>query len=126
MKRLFLAALLGASALLAQEASIGSRLADFQLVALNGTAVPMRAANGITAIIFTSTECPVSNAYNERMDSLYKEYSPKGVHFVFVNSNRGESADEVKQHLAGHNLTYTVYKDPSNALADRLNIRSNS
>src|SRR5262249_28429320 len=53
--------------------------------------------------------------------SLYKNYSAKGVHFVFVNSNRGESADEVKQHLAGNKLTYTVYKDPSNALADRLN-----
>jgi hypothetical protein len=121
MRKLYYAALLAASALLAQEAPIGSRVADFQLVTLDGKAMPVHAANGVTAIIFTSVQCPVSNAYNERMDSLYKDYSAKGVHFIFVNSNRGEPADEVKRHLAEHKLTYTVYKDPGNALADRLN-----
>lgn len=121
MKPLFLAILAGAALLLGQEASIGSRVSDFQVASLDGKTVAVHAANGITAIIFTSTQCPVSNAYNERMDSLYKEYAPKGVHFVFVNSNRGEPADEVKRHLAEHKLTFTVYKDPGNVLADRLN-----
>ena len=28
-------------------------------------------------IMFVATECPVSNAYNSRMEDLFKEYNPK-------------------------------------------------
>jgi len=121
MKSLCLAAVLFLPALYAQEAAVGSKVADFQVTDLDGKPVTVKAANGITAVIFVATQCPVSNAYNERMNALYKDYSAKGVHFVFVNSNRTEPAAEVRQHLVEHKLTYSVYKDTNNVVADRLN-----
>ncbi|MEO8662139.1 MAG: redoxin domain-containing protein [Bryobacteraceae bacterium] len=110
-----------ATTLLAQGVAVGDKVTDFQLVDLSGKPVTLKSANGITAVIFVATECPVSNAYNERMNVLYKEYTAKGVHFVFVNSNRTEPAEEVRAHLTEHKLSYPVYKDPDNRLADRLN-----
>lgn len=121
MRKLFLAALCSLSILLAQEVSVGSRIPDAQVVSLDGAAVPVKTANGVTAIVFTSVQCPVSNAYNQRMDALYRDYAARGVHFVFVNSNRGESAADIRQHLSENKLSYPVYKDPGNVLADRLN-----
>jgi len=110
-----------AATLLAQGAAVGDKVADFQLLDLSGKPATLKSANGLTAVIFVATECPVSNAYNERMNALYKEYAAKGVHFVFVNSNRTESAEDVRAHLTEHKLSFPVYKDPDNRLADRLN-----
>lgn len=121
MRSLYLAAVLVSSALLAQDVPVGTKVADFQVTDLGGKPVTIKAANGITAVVFVATQCPVSNAYNDRMNALYKDYSAKGVHFVFVNSNRSEPADEVRRHVAEHKLAFAVYKDPNNVIADRLN-----
>ena len=120
MKALLLL-LVFAAMLPAQGVAVGDRASDVQLQDLSGKPVTVKTANGVTAIIFVATECPVSNAYNERMNALYQEYSGKGVHFVFVNANRTEPAAEVRAHLADHKLTYRVFKDQDNRVADRLN-----
>lgn len=121
MRSLCLAAVLVSAALFAQDVPVGTRFADFQVTDLDGKPVTIKAANGITAVLFVATQCPVSNAYNDRMNALYKDYAAKGVHFVFVNSNRTEPADEVRRHLAKHKLTYLVYKDPNSGIANRFN-----
>jgi peroxiredoxin len=64
--------------------------------------------------------CPVSNAYNERMKALYKEFSAKGVHFLFLNANRTEPAAAVAQHAQAHGFAFAVYKDNGNVVADRF------
>jgi len=71
-------------------------------------------------VTFIATQCPVSNAYNERMKSLYNDYTPKGVKFVFVNSNRTESSANVAQHAREHGFPFAVYKDGDNVAADRF------
>lgn len=122
MRQLILAGLLLSAGLLcAQELTVGDKLGNFQLADLSGKTVTIQPAKGITAIVFVSTQCPVSNAYNDRMNAVYKEYSGKGVNFVFVNANRNESADDVRSHLAENKLDFVAYKDPNNALADKLN-----
>lgn len=121
MRRLCLAISLLLPAIYGQEVAVGSRIGDFQVTDLDGKPVTVKTAHGVTAVIFVATQCPVSNAYNERMNALYKDYSAKGVHFVFINSNRTEPAAEVRGHLVEHKLAYSVYKDPNNVVADRLN-----
>ena len=71
-------------------------------------------------IIFVATECPVSNAYNTRMENLYKEYNAKGVSFLGINSNKAESAERVKEHADENGLTFTILKDKNNVVADEL------
>jgi peroxiredoxin len=108
--------------LFAQEAGEpGMKLAEFALQDLGGKTVSFGTAGQITTVIFTSVQCPVSNAYNERMQALYKDYSGRGVHFVFVNANASESPSAVGQHAREHGFTFPVFKDENNQLADRLN-----
>lgn len=109
-----------AGTIAAQEFRVGSKVSDFALQSTKGEAVQFDSLKGpVTVVTFVSTECPVSNAYNERMSSLYNEYSGKGVSFVFINSNRTEPADKVAEHATKH-FPFAVYKDEGNVVADRF------
>ena len=74
----------------------------------------------VTVVTFIATQCPVSNAYNQRMNALYRDYAPKNVKFVFINANRSEPASEVRQHAKNAAFVFAVYKDANNAIADRF------
>jgi peroxiredoxin len=112
---------LSAGLLCAQEYKVGAQVADFQVRDLDGKAVSFSSLKGpVTVVTFIATQCPVSNSYNQRMIDLYKEYTPKNVKFVFVNANRSEAANEVREHAKRVGFTFPVYKDPDNMVADRF------
>jgi peroxiredoxin len=69
-------------------------------------------------ILFIATECPVSNAYNERMENIYKEYAPKGFAILGINSNKAELIDRIKEHAEENELTFPILKDEKNIIAD--------
>ena len=101
--------------------AIGAAAPDFTLPDADGrehSLASLRGKSG-TLILFVATQCPVSNAYNERMQKLAEEYKAKGVNVVGINSNSTESAAEVKQHAAEKGLNFTILKDPGNQIADR-------
>ena len=75
-------------------------------------------------LIFVSTQCPVSNAYNERMAKLYSAYKDKNVKFIGINSNKAETADEIKNHAAEKNLQFAILKDENNIVADKFEASS--
>lgn len=101
---------------------IGSTVADFKLPDADGkqhTLSGLRGKNG-TVLIFVSVQCPISNAYNERMEALARELGAKGVRVVGINSNATEKAAAVKQHAAENGLTFPILKDAGNRVADQL------
>jgi peroxiredoxin len=113
-------ALMGCS-LGAQEFKLGSHVSDFQVRDLDGKAVAFSALKGpLTVVTFIATQCPVSNSYNQRMSELYKDYTAKNVKFIFVNANRSEPANEVREHAKRVGFPFAVFKDPDNMLADRF------
>jgi peroxiredoxin len=71
-------------------------------------------------LIFVAVKCPVSNAYNERMEKLAQDYKARGINVVGINSNVAESADDVKTHAVNNKLGFPILKDPGNKIADRL------
>jgi len=71
-------------------------------------------------IIFVATECPVSNAYNSRMEDLYNEYSSKDIAFLGINSNKAETVEMIKEHAEENDLTFTILKDANNLVADEF------
>jgi thiol-disulfide isomerase/thioredoxin len=112
---------LSAAILSAQEFKAGSQVTDFQVRDLDGKAVAFSTLKGpITVVTFIATQCPVSNSYNQRMIELYKNYTPKNVKFIFVNANRSEPANEVREHAKRVGFSFPVYKDPDNVVADRF------
>lgn len=85
-----------------------------------GANVSFSLKNRVSVILFYATECPISNEYNERMNALYKDYSSKGVQFVFVNANQNESVNEIIEHAKAAEFVFPVYRDVNNVVADRL------
>ncbi len=71
-------------------------------------------------LLFIATRCPVSNAYNERMQRLYEQFKDRGVVFFGINSNKAEDVQEVKKHAVVNKLTFPILKDPNNVIADRI------
>jgi len=118
--RWLLAASLSAAFLLGQDFKLGSKVSDFTLKDTAGNAADFDALRGpVTVVVFVATQCPVSNAYNDRMNAIYKDYSARRVKFVFVNANRTEPAGQVAEHARQH-LAFPVYKDENNVVADRF------
>jgi len=104
-----------------QEFKLGSTVADFNLEDVKGN--PVRFSDlksDLTVVMFVATQCPVSNAYNERMKALYNDYASKGVKFVAINPNSTEPGSEVESHAATNGFPFAVYKDPDNVVADRF------
>jgi peroxiredoxin len=104
------------------EVALGAVVADFNLPDADGhehTLASLKGSKG-TVLIFMATKCPVSNAYNERMQKLAADYASRGVNVVGINSNVAELAPEVKQHAAEKGLKFTILKDTGNKIADRF------
>jgi peroxiredoxin len=102
--------------------AIGATIEEFNLPDVDGRDHSLKSLKGKngTVLIFISVQCPVSNAYNERMEKLAADYKSKGIAVVGVNANSTEDAGAVKAHAAEKGLTFTILKDPGNKLADKL------
>src|SRR4030095_1393879 len=102
--------------------AIGSTIEEFTLAELGGQDRALKSFKGKngTVLIFISVQCPVSNAYNERMEKLAADYKSKGIAVIGVNANATEDAGAVKAHATQKGLTFTILKDPGNKLADKL------
>ena len=114
---------LAAAALPADGAvAIGEKLQPFKLADATGKTVDLGGLQGRKAVVlmFIATQCPVSNAYNDRMAALSREYGAKGVAFVGINSNRQESVEEIAGHAAQHGLAFPILKDVGNVQADHF------
>jgi len=71
-----------------------------------------------TVVMFVSTRCPVSNAYNERMTALAKKYSALGVSFVGIDSDQNEPKAEVASFTKQHGFPFPVLVDRGNKVSD--------
>ena len=102
--------------------AIGSTIEDFTLPDVNGADRSLKSLAGKngTVLLFIAVQCPVSNAYNERMEKLAQDYKAKGIAVIGINSNVAEDADAVKGHAAENKLSFPILKDPSNKIADKL------
>ncbi len=102
--------------------AIGATIADFSLHDADGKAHSLNSLKGKngTVFIFVAVQCPVSNAYNERMEKLAQDYKARGIAVVGINSNVAEAPDAVKAHASAHKLTFMILKDNGNKIADLL------
>jgi peroxiredoxin len=102
--------------------AIGAAIEDFTLPDVDGKDRALNSLKGKngTVLIFIAVQCPVSNAYNERMEKLAQDYKARGINVVGINANNTEDASAVKAHATQKHLTFPILKDPGNKIADRL------
>src|SRR5882757_7334312 len=82
----------------AQQFRPGASVSDFTVQDMNQHSFNYKSVKGnVTVVMFFSTRCPISNAFNFRRNSLYKDFN-KRVKFIVVDSNSNESIDEVRTY----------------------------
>lgn len=70
-----------------------------------------------TVIAFTCNHCPVAVAYEDRFIEFAKAYKDKGVNFVAVNCNHGETVEELKERADEKDLPYAYVLDADSSTA---------
>jgi peroxiredoxin len=104
--------------------SIGSKAPDFSIPdAVTGDAVSLKsllANHKAAVIIFVSTQCPYSKAYNSRMTSLFTKYGALGVSVVGIDSNVEEEEADVVEYKFEQHLPFPILKDDRNVVADKF------
>lgn len=102
--------------------AIGATIDDFTLPDVDSKDRTLKSLAGSkgTVLLFVSVQCPVSNAYNERMEKLAQDFKAKGISVIGINSNVAEDTAAVKAHATEKSLTFPILKDPGNKIADRL------
>ena len=98
------------------------RVDNFKLKDYNGKEHSLSDYKDSKAIVlmFISTQCPVSNAYNSRMKELYDKYKSKNVSFIGINANKTEDIETVKEHAENHAFDFVILKIQGNKIADEL------
>ncbi|HLG93242.1 MAG TPA: thioredoxin family protein [candidate division Zixibacteria bacterium] len=73
----------------AEELPIGETGPSFSLMGTDGKTYSLtdyKEKKGV-AVIFTCNACPYAKAFEDRINKLAKEFSPKGIAFVAINPN---------------------------------------
>jgi peroxiredoxin len=100
---------------------IGDPAPSFALKNYDGKAydlATLQKEHKYTVVMFISTECPVSNAYNERMEKLHEVYAKKGIAVIGINANKAEDIKAIAAHSKEHGFKFPVLKDEKNTIAD--------
>ncbi len=92
---------------------VGQRVAAFVLPDSTGKQVGAADFKDPKAIVvvFMGTKCPVGNAYLPILLDLHKLYHDKGIHFVGINANPGDSADAIAKHVKEYAIPFPVLVD---------------
>ncbi len=106
----------------ASPAELGERLGEHSLYDTKRRlhALGSGPAGAATVLVFASTECPLANLYLPALGSLEEEYRPKGVRFLLVNADPGDSFLRVAGHAWDREIGFPVLKDFEQELARAL------
>ena len=101
------------------EARVGRLVEDLKFAPLNGKKFRLSDWKSARAVViaFTSTSCPVTKRYVPALSAMEKEYSAKGVKFVFVNPIATDS-------LAAGSFVGPYVHDPKQVIAGSLGART--
>lgn len=69
-----------------------------------------------TVVVFTRSDCPISNRFAPEICRLHEAYHPRGVDFYLVYVDPRETSDAIRQHMQEFNYPCSALRDPSHSL----------
>jgi hypothetical protein len=75
----------------------------------------------ITVVVFTRTDCPISNRAAPEICRLYENYHPRGVDFYLVYVDPHEQPDGIRHHLQEFGYRCPALRDPQHTLVAYCN-----
>ena len=105
--------------------SLPPQATPFSIMDINGRklALTETPSHQLTVICFLGTECPLAKLYAGRLQKIADEFGDRDVRFIGLNSNRQDSADELKRFVADQKMQFPCGKDFDNVIADQLEVR---
>ena len=107
-----------------QKLKLGEKAPDFQLSGTDGKFHALDDYNQGNAfvVVFMCNHCPYVLAKLEMLINLHREYSPKQVSFVAINSNNhpdypDDSYEKMKEFANTHHLRFDYLFDESQSVA---------
>lgn len=95
------------------------------VVDLNGRAVdPLKAGPGVVAnvLVFTTTDCPISNRYAPEIKRLAARFHDRGVRFSLVYPVPGDTSAVVRKHLAAFAFDLPAVRDTAQELVQMTGV----
>jgi hypothetical protein len=88
---------------------------------LSGRAVdPLAEAGaGPAVLVFTRTDCPISNRYAPELHRLADRFGKRGVTFWLVYPEGAERAEAIRRHQRDFGYRFAALRDPGHALVRR-------
>jgi len=105
-----------------QALHLGAEVKDLVLTDTNETTHSIEAyRDHIVILDFWSCRCLYVEKSEKARQQLIAQYRPRGVVYLAMDSNRDEDPGEIKQYLAEHHSSYTVFVDYFGTTAKRFN-----
>ncbi len=101
---------------------VGRAVKDFSLPdPISGRPVALYGFAGKKAavLVFLGTDCPLAKVYAPRLAELNREYRARGVAFLGIDSNAGDSDSAIRDFAREHGIEFPVVKDAGNVVADQ-------
>lgn len=90
---------------------------------LDGAPIDPFEERAVTALVFVSSECPISNRYAPELKRIAGERSAQGVRFWLVYPERTDDAAKIRRHLADYDYGMRALRDPDRVLVARAGAR---
>lgn len=102
------------------------RYPRLSLPSVQGGDQPLEALRGeqATVFVFLSTECPISNGFVPELNRLAADYGQRGVKFVGINANAGQTAAEIAKHAEDYKLAFPVLRDAEARVARLVGVET--
>jgi peroxiredoxin len=104
---------------------IGFRVEDFSLPDPKGQ--PHRLSDWkdrkLVVVVFLGVECPLAKLYGRRLADLSRAYEGRGVAFVGIHANQGESLADLARYAREQRIPFPLLRDVGNRVADHFGAR---
>lgn len=106
------------------DAGLGQPLPAVTLRTLDGEIQSFSSLRGSrgAVLVFLGIECPVSNQYVPRLNTLAAQASALGLPLVGINPNASETAEQVRAQVRDQCIRFPMRKDPAGAAAERWKV----
>ena len=73
-----------------------------------------------TVLVCLSIDCPISNEYMPTINEIALAYRKRGVNFIGINPNGGQSLEQMADYARQHSLPFPFVKDAGGKVSRRL------
>jgi hypothetical protein len=83
---------------------------------------PFDDEHAVTALVFVSTECPISNRYAPELKRIAELRAARGANLWLVFPDAQDDAAEIRAHLQSFSYGLRVVRDPEHVLVKRAGV----